>query len=176
MVYVAKEMDVTTPLLASVIPSNDAHIQRVVDTIVEMRKRRVTLVGLSFKVGSDDLRESPFVRLAEALIGKGVPLKIYDSDVAIGNVFGRNRAYVEEHLPHVGQLVGGEFPDVIHQADVVIVGKRLPEVASLPGLCRADQVLIDLVGIPELGNALRPWSSTAPPAAVGGRVGAAWQD
>jgi GDP-mannose 6-dehydrogenase len=158
--YVAKDQDVETPLLNSVLPSNDAHIQRVVDTVLDMRKRRVALLGLSFKVGSDDLRESPFVRLAEGLIGKGVPLRIYDPDVALGNVFGRNQAYIQEHLPHVGQLLGGSLDEVIDGADVVIVGKRVAGVDVLKRLLRKEQVVIDLVGISELGDVIRPWTAT----------------
>jgi len=157
--YVAKDMDVQVPLLANVLASNDAHIQRVVDLVLERPKRTVALLGLSFKVGSDDLRESPFVRLAEALIGKGVPLRIYDPDVAIGNVFGRNRAYIDDHLPHVAQLFGESLTQVLQSADVVIVGKRVAGVEELLGRRRAGQVVIDLVGIAELEDVLRPWSA-----------------
>jgi GDP-mannose 6-dehydrogenase len=159
--YVAKELDVATPLLGSIMASNDAQIQRVVDAVLEAPKQTVELVGLSFKVGSDDLRESPFVRLAEALIGKGVRLRVYDPDVAIGNVFGRNRAYVEEHLPHIAQLFGGSLADVVQASNVVIVGKRAPGVEQLPSLRRSEHTIIDLVGIPELGDAVRPWAATA---------------
>ncbi len=155
--YLGKEHDVATPLLTSVMTSNDAHIQRVVDAVLEQPRRRVALIGLSFKVGSDDLRESPFVRLAEALIGKGVPLRVYDPDVAIGNVFGRNRAYVEERLPHVAQLFGGTLTEIIEASDVLVVGKRAPGIEIIPSLRRADQVIIDLVGVPELSDAVRPW-------------------
>jgi GDP-mannose 6-dehydrogenase len=157
--YVAKDMDVQVPLLSNVLASNDAHIQRVVDLVLERPKRTVALLGLSFKVGSDDLRESPFVRLAEALIGKGVPLRIYDPDVAIGNVFGRNRAYVDDHLPHVAQLFGESLSQVLQSADVVIVGKRVAGVEALFGRRRTEQVVIDLVGIAELDDVLRPWSA-----------------
>jgi GDP-mannose 6-dehydrogenase len=157
--YVAKEQDVNTPLLNSVLASNDAHIQRVVDTVLERRKRTVALIGLSFKVGSDDLRESPFVRLAEALIGKGVPLRVYDPDVAIGKVFGRNRAYIDEHLPHVAQLFGDSLTDVLAASDVVIVGKRVADIETLHARRRDGQTVIDLVGIEELGDVLRPWAS-----------------
>jgi GDP-mannose 6-dehydrogenase len=161
MVYLAKERDVTTPLLSSVLPSNDAQIQRVVDTVLERRRQRVAMLGLSFKVGSDDLRESPFVRLAEELIGKGVPLRIYDPDVALVSVFGRNRAYVEEHLPHVAQLLARDFDDVMTDAEVIVIGKRLPEVAKLVGCVRREQLVIDLVGVSELEGAIRPWSGIA---------------
>jgi len=159
--YVAKERDLTTPLLNSVLASNDAHIQRVVDVVLEERRKSVLMLGLSFKVGSDDLRESPFVRLAQALIGQGVPLRIYDPDVALSDVFGRNRAYVDEHLPHVGQLVVHQLDEVLAGADVVIVGKKLPDVAGLPSRLRGQQV-IDLVGVPELRDALRPWAASPP--------------
>ena len=150
----------TTPLLGSVLSSNDAHLHRVVDAVLDRGRPRVALLGLSFKVGSDDLRESPFVRLAEELIGKGVPLRIYDPDVALSGVFGRNRAYVEEHLPHVGQLIASDFEDVVATADVIIVGKRLAEVGRLAGGLRANQVVIDLVGLAELDGAIRPWAAS----------------
>jgi GDP-mannose 6-dehydrogenase len=158
MNYVAKELDVAAPVLGSIIPSNDAQIQRVVDAILDQGTRRVALLGLSFKVGSDDLRESPFVRLAEALIGKGVPLSIYDPDVALSDVFGRNRAYVHERIPHVGQLIASELDELIATSEVIVVGKRMPQVAALPGLVRPSHTVIDLVGIAELGDVLRPWS------------------
>jgi GDP-mannose 6-dehydrogenase len=160
MVHVAKEVDLSLPLIANVLGSNDAHIQRVVEMVLEMGKPRVALLGLSFKPGSDDLRESPFVRLAEALIGKGVPLRIYDPDVAVDEVFGRNRAYIQEHLPHVGQLVARDCQDVIGGADVVIVGKRMAETTMLTALRRPDQTVIDLAGVTDLGNVLRPWSGS----------------
>jgi len=170
IVHLAKELDIANPLLGSLLASNDAHIQRVVETVLEMRTRRVALLGLSFKVGSDDLRESPFVRLAEGLIGKGVQLSIYDPDVAISDVFGRNRAYVQEHLPHVGQLVSTDLAHVVNNADVVVVAKRLADIGNVPGLLRESQTVIDLVGIPELGDVLRPWSASSPRISVPGAV------
>jgi GDP-mannose 6-dehydrogenase len=160
IVYVAKERDLTTPLLSSVLASNDAHIQRVVDAVLDGGRKRVAMLGLSFKVGSDDLRESPFVRLAEELIGKGVPLRIYDPDVALGDVFGRNRAYLTEHLPHVAQQMAHDFVDVVTTAELVIVGKLLPDVRRLRELLREDQAVIDLAGVAELERAIRPWSAT----------------
>ena len=161
IVHLARELDVATPLVSSLMASNDTHIQRVVDMVLETRERRVALLGLSFKVGSDDLRESPFVRLAESLIGKGVQLRVYDPDVAIGRVFGRNLAYVEEHLPHVAELCRGTLADVVRDAEVVILGKRVAPIGDLRQLIRTDQTVVDLVGVPEFGRALRPWASPA---------------
>jgi GDP-mannose 6-dehydrogenase len=162
MVYVATERDVAVPLLASVTASNDVHIQRVIDTVLDMGTRRVAMLGLSFKSGSDDLRESPFVRLAEGLIAKGVALRIYDADVALGAVRGRNKAYVEERLPHVAQLMSVVFAEVLDGADVIIIGKKMPEIDGLHSLGR-NHTVIDLVGIPELPGAIRPWSASLDP-------------
>jgi GDP-mannose 6-dehydrogenase len=131
----------------------------VVDVVLERRKRKVALLGLSFKSGSDDLRESPFVRLAEALIGKGVPLRIFDPDVELDSVFGRNRVYVEEHLPHVAQLAAGSVDDATADAEVVVVCKRVTDVATLLRVTGGNRIVIDLVGIPELVGAVRPWAS-----------------
>jgi GDP-mannose 6-dehydrogenase len=163
MVYVAKERDIAAPLLDSVLASNDAHIQRVVSAILERRKSRVALLGLSFKRGSDDLRESPFVRLAESLIGKGVPLRIFDPDVELTSVFGRNRSYIEDHLPHVAQLESRTVDEATADATVVVIGKRVVDVPTLRRVCQGRTV-IDLVGIPDLGEAIRPWASSPVPA------------
>jgi GDP-mannose 6-dehydrogenase len=103
------------------------------------------------------------VELAEALIGKGAQLRIYDPDVAIGQVFGRNKAYIDARLPHVAQLFGGSLAEVVRESDVVIVGKRVSEIENLPQLLTTDQTIIDLVGIDGLTNAVRPWSASLAP-------------
>jgi GDP-mannose 6-dehydrogenase len=165
--YVAKDHDLATPLLGSVIASNDAHITRAVDAVLESGKRRVVLLGLSFKSGSDDLRESPFVTLAEALIGKGLSLRISDPDVAVGRLIGRNRAYIDERLPHVAQLMADDWETIVRDADVVIVAKRVGDPARLAGLLRHDQLVIDLVGLDALTGAVRPWARVGRPSPVG---------
>ena len=167
--YVAKDLDVSTPLLGSVIDSNNAHIARVVDAILESGKRNVALLGLSFKSGSDDLRESPFVTLAEALIGKGLRLRVCDPDVAVGQLIGRNRAYIDERLPHVAQLMDADWETLATGADVVVIAKRIADPTRIAEIVRPDQLVIDLVGIDALPHAIRPWAalSRTPRAAVG---------
>jgi GDP-mannose 6-dehydrogenase len=159
LTYVAKELDVATPLLGSVLPSNEAHIRRVVDLVLDSAKRRVALLGLSFKNGSDDLRESPFVTLAEALIGKGLSLGVCDPDVALGQLVGRNRAYIEERLPHLAQLMEADWEALVGKAEVVIVAKRLAAPPRLAEIVRADQLVIDLVGLDGIAAA-RPWAAS----------------
>src|SRR5688500_12654491 len=128
------------------LTSNDRHIQRVVDLVASHGRRNVALLGLSFKPGTDDLRESPLVRLAEALIGKGFRLRIYDADVSLSHVFGRNREYIERVLPHVHELLRPSLEEVLSDADVLIVGKRLAELEARSTSGRDDQVTIDLTG------------------------------
>lgn len=156
--YVAKDLDVATPVLSNVISSNEAHIRRVVDTILESGKRNVALLGLSFKSGSDDLRESPFVTLAEALIGKGLRLRVCDPDVAVGQLVGRNRAYIDERLPHVAQLMDADWEALVNDSDVIVIAKRVGDPTRLAEIARADQLVIDLVGIDALPHAMKPWA------------------
>ena len=146
LLYTAKRHDVELPLLASVLPSNDRHIQRVVDLVASHGRRNVALLGLSFKPGTDDLRESPLVRLAEALIGKGYRLRIFDGDVSLSHVFGRNREYIERLLPHVHELLRPSLDEVLGDADVLIVGKRLKELEGGRPRVQENQVIIDLTG------------------------------
>lgn len=161
LTYVSRARDLTTPLLNSVLPSNETHIARVVDAILETRKRRVGMLGLSFKDGSDDLRESPFVTLAETLIGKGIALRICDPDVALGQLIGRNRAYIEAHLPHVAQLLASDAEELIANCEVVVIGKRIVDGEQLARMIRADQIVIDLVGLAIGREVIRPWAGTA---------------
>ncbi len=112
----------------------------------------------------------PFVTLAESLIGKGLALKVCDPDIALGKLVGRNRAYIDEKLPHLAQLMTPEWEQLVADADVVIVSKKVEDPVRLAQCLRPDQLVIDLVGIDALGEtALRPW--LAPVAAVRGAVG-----
>ena len=156
--YVAKDLDVSTPLLGSVINSNNAHIARVVEAILESGKRTVALLGLSFKNGSDDLRESPFVTLAEALIGKGLKLRVCDPDVAVGQLVGRNRAYIDERLPHVAELMDADWEKLASESDVIVIAKRVGDPDRLAEIARPGQLVIDLVGVDGLPQAIRPWA------------------
>jgi GDP-mannose 6-dehydrogenase len=159
--YVAKDRDLDTPLLSSVIPSNEEHIKRTVNAVLDSAHRRVALLGLSFKNGSDDLRESPFVTLAEALIGKGIELKICDPDVTIGRLIGRNLAYIDARLPHVAQLMTEDWEGAVGAAGVVVVAKKFVEPERLAALVTGEQLVIDLVGLEALTTAVRPWGHGA---------------
>jgi GDP-mannose 6-dehydrogenase len=107
------------------------------------------MIGLSFKSGTDDLRESPLVMLAEHFLGKGMSVMIYDSEVHLSRLLGANRRFIEQHLPHVGSLIRSEIGAVIDDSDVLVVGQNEPQtIARLIELARTDQTVIDLVRLP----------------------------
>jgi GDP-mannose 6-dehydrogenase len=124
LLHRAKELDVDTPLLAGVLPSNQIHLQRAVQWVLDTGLKRVSLLGLSFKAGTDDLRESPLAALAEALLGKGRELRIFDRNVSLTRLVGANRAYVDEHLPHLGALLDTDLEAVVAHGEVIVVGQR----------------------------------------------------
>jgi GDP-mannose 6-dehydrogenase len=147
--YLAKQRDVELPMLGGIMASNQAHLQRALDKILATGKRRVGFIGLSFKTGTDDLRESPLVTLAEQLIGKGAQLAIYDPEVQLSQLLGANRRYIEQHLPHLGQLLEPEIEAVIAGAEVLVVGILTPAIAeALVRHVHAGQTVIDLVRLP----------------------------
>jgi GDP-mannose 6-dehydrogenase len=144
MQYRAKEVDLEMPVIQSILGSNQQQIQHAIDMVIETGRKRVGLLGFSFKAGTDDLRESPIVILAEALLGKGYSLCIYDRNVSIARLVGANRAYINEQIPHLSSLLCETVDEVIERSDVIIVGNGSPEFAEAVTRTRADQVVIDL--------------------------------
>ena len=143
LVHAARHADVAVPLLENVLPSNEQHLQRTLAAVVASGRKKVGLIGLSFKPGTDDLRESPLVELAERLLGKGFDLKVYDPVVSYSQLVGANREYVEAHLPHLARLLTPTLDEVFEHAEVVVVGSRLPELGQHEW--RGDQLVVDLV-------------------------------
>ena len=151
--YLAKMHDVEIPMLASILPSNRAHLDLAFQKILESGKRRIGFIGLSFKTGTDDLRESPLVTLAEQLIGKGMQLAIYDPEVHLAKLLGANRSFVEKHLPHIGEMLSPDIAEVIGGAEVLVVGLSGGDVAdALARHSTADHLVLDLVHLPDSMN------------------------
>jgi len=144
MQYRAKEVDLDMPVIGSILGSNHLQIQHAIDMVVETGKKRIGLLGFSFKAGTDDLRESPIVILAEALLGKGYSLCIYDRNVSLARLVGANRAYINEQIPHLSSLLCESMDEVLDRSDVIIVGNGAPEFAEAVTRTRPDQVVIDL--------------------------------
>ncbi|HEX4252861.1 MAG TPA: nucleotide sugar dehydrogenase [Pseudonocardia sp.] len=149
LVHTARRRDLDTPLLASVLPSNEAHIRRALDLVTSSGRRKVGIFGLSFKAGTDDLRESALVELAERLLGKGYQVKIYDSTVALSRLTGANRDYLAEHLPHIERLLTDDIDQVLEHAEVCIAGSAEPAIAGAMSKAGPDRLVVDLVRLPD---------------------------
>ena len=149
LVYMGRRNDIELDLLGGILPSNEAHIDRVAQMIMQRGSRRVGMIGLSFKPGTDDLRESPLVALAERLIGKGYELLVYDPGVSIARLIGANRRYIRDTIPHIETLLRSGIDDVLAHAETIVVGYHDADVrAALTRGVRADQTVIDLAGLP----------------------------
>ena len=148
MQYRAKELDVDMPVVSSILPSNRLQIERAFDEILETGKRRIGMLGFSFKAGTDDLRESPMVTLAEMLIGKGLCLRIYDRNVSLARLVGANKQYIEQQIAHLSSLMVGSIDELLEQSDVVVIGNQSPEFVEALSRVRDDQIVLDLVRLP----------------------------
>jgi GDP-mannose 6-dehydrogenase len=147
--YLAKQNDVELPMLGALLPSNRVHVESAVARVLATGKRRVGFVGLSFKTGTDDLRESPLVTLAEQLIGKGLELLVYDPEVHLARLLGANKRFIEQHVPHIGRLIRPDLAEVVAGSDVLVVGiSDAGLFEALKGLVRPGQTVIDLASIP----------------------------
>jgi GDP-mannose 6-dehydrogenase len=147
--YLAKMRDVELPMHAAILASNRNHVDHAIEKVMATGKRRIGMIGLSFKTGTDDLRESPLVLLAEHFIGKGMELAVYDPEVQLSNLLGANRRFIEQHVPHIGSLIRDDIAAVIGQSDVLVVGLDGSRIAAaLVEHVREDQFVLDLMNLP----------------------------
>jgi GDP-mannose 6-dehydrogenase len=144
LTYCAKQFDLNTPLLQAITISNQAHLDRAVDTVLAMNRRKIAVLGLSFKAGTDDLRESPSVQLVKRLLGEGRQIQIWDHDVSLGRIAGSNRQFIEEQIPHIGALLSADLEGVIANAELVVVIAKTVDTERLLSLRRPGQIIIDL--------------------------------
>jgi GDP-mannose 6-dehydrogenase len=144
LVYAAHAADLGLPLLSSLLPANEAQVRRGVERVLETGKRRVGIVGLAFKAGTDDLRESPMVALAETLIGKGCELRILDRNVSVARLVGANRRFIEEEIPHVAALMCDSLDALLAHAEVIVLGASDPDAGAALQAAGPDQVVVDL--------------------------------
>lgn len=143
----AQQLDLDLPLLRAILPSNQAHLDRVVDAVLETKSKRIGVVGLSFKPGTDDLRESPSVQLIKRLLAEGCQLRVWDQDVSLGRLLGSNRRFIEEEIPHIGSLLSTDLEQVINSAEVVVINTSNPELHSLLDVAAPERTVIDLRSI-----------------------------
>ena len=146
----AKLLDVDLPVMASLLPSNDGHLDHCFRIIQESSNQSVGILGLAFKAGTDDLRESPMVRLVERLVGKGYQVQIYDREVSLSKLTGTNKQYLEEHLPHIAKLMVGKVDEILKKADSIVIGDNAPELKDFLQQLNGKHQVIDLVRADQL--------------------------
>ena len=146
--HLARTHDVEVPLHAGVLASNRSHTDLAMDKITQLGMRRVGMVGLAFKTGTDDLRESPLVLLSEQLIGKGYALQVFDPNVHLSRLIGANRSFIERHLPHIGNLISDDLTGIVEQSDILVIGSG--DRGTIDRLKREvgpEKIVVDLVGV-----------------------------
>jgi GDP-mannose 6-dehydrogenase len=147
LVYQARNLDLELPLLNAIMPSNRSHIDRAVQMVLDLKERNVGVLGLSFKAGTDDLRESPVVELVERLLGKGHEIRIFDRNVNLSRLIGANRAYIHEHLPHIAKLMVEHVDEVVHHGGTIVIGNRDRYFAGVVSRLNMSRRVVDLVRI-----------------------------
>jgi GDP-mannose 6-dehydrogenase len=147
LLYKAKTLDLSLPILSSILPSNALQIERGLQAVIEKGGRKVGILGFSFKAGTDDLRESPMVELAERLIGKGYELRVYDRNVSLAAVHGANRDYILNKIPHISRLMVPTIEEVLAHSQTIVIGNASPEFAEVPRRVGEHQTVIDFVRV-----------------------------
>jgi GDP-mannose 6-dehydrogenase len=144
LVWAARSRDVNTPLLSSIIPSNEGQVRTAVDAVLRTKLRRVGVVGLAFKPGTDDLRESPVVTLVESLIGKGCDVRILDRNVSIARLVGANRRYIEAEIPHIASLLCEDVDTLVRHAEVLVIGSASEDASNVIAAAGPGVTMVDL--------------------------------
>ena len=148
LAYKAKSLDLDLPVLNAIIPSNDKQTARGIEMIIGRGKQPVSILGMSFKAGTDDIRESPILELIERLLGKGFDVRIFDRNVNLSKLVGANREYLLRMIPHVSSLLVDSLDDALAHGKIIVIGNDDPEFRSVATALRADQFIVDLVRIP----------------------------
>jgi GDP-mannose 6-dehydrogenase len=146
LTYRAKELDCRLPLVESIMPSNHEHIERAAQSILAHGRKKIGLLGLSFKSGTDDLRESPQVLLIKKLLGEGCQARIWDENVYLGRLMGSNRRFIEDNIPHIGSLLTNDLEQVVRESEIVLIGTRVDR-AKLELLLQPHHIVIDLINL-----------------------------
>ena len=146
---IAKQNDLSLPMLSSLLDSNRVHIDHAVEKILKLGRPRVGMLGLSFKTGTDDLRESPLVLVAKRLLGEGCELRIFDPEVQLSRLLGANRSYIDAHIPHLKSLMCPSMAEMLDPSEVILVGLQQGALNdALQARVRPDHYVIDLVNLP----------------------------
>jgi GDP-mannose 6-dehydrogenase len=147
LTYSAKLHDLELPILASILPSNELQVAKGLRLIIEKGRKRIGILGFSFKEGTDDLRESPMIEIIERLMGKGYDVRIYDKNVQVARLVGANRDFILNRIPHISRLMVDNIDAVLQHAETIVIGNKSTEFESVPQKLHAGQNLVDFVRI-----------------------------
>jgi GDP-mannose 6-dehydrogenase len=145
----AHDLYVSVPVIDSINKSNELQITRAVDIIQHTEKKRIGFLGLSFKAGTDDLRNSPAVAVVETLLGKGYSVKIYDKHIHLSNLTGTNKVYIDHHIPHLSKLMVKNAEDLIKDVDVIVINNKEQEYLDVLEKAGDEALIVDMVRLPE---------------------------
>ena len=144
LAYRASRLDLKLPLLEAALPSNACHLDRAVQAVLDLRGR-IGVIGLAFKEDTDDLRESPMVAMLECLIGKGRDVRVYDPHIRLDSIYGSNRNFLLNAIPHIGRLLEGEAGALLAWADQLVVAQK-PGEALARLIAGSGLPVLDLAG------------------------------
>ncbi len=145
LTYRALRLDVKLPLLQSVLPSNDEHLRRAIQTVLDTPAERIGVFGLAFKENTDDLRESPVVLLLEHLLGKGRQLRVFDPHIQLDQIYGSNRNFLLASIPHIGKLLDQSLENLLAWTDCLVVAQK-PSPAIATRLLESKLPILDVTG------------------------------
>jgi len=147
LAYSAKLHDLELPILNAILPSNELQVARGLQLIMVKGRKRVGILGFSFKEGTDDLRESPMIEIIERLTGKGYDVRIYDKNVQVARLVGANRDFILNRIPHISRLMVDNIDAVLEHAETIVIGNKSAEFESVPQRLHTSQCLVDFVRI-----------------------------
>jgi GDP-mannose 6-dehydrogenase len=145
--YRGRSLDLDLPVLNAILPSNQQQLDRAFQMIADAGSRQVGVLGLAFKAGTDDLRESPMVEVVERLIGKGYDVRVYDANVNLAKLVGANRSYILDQIPHISDLMVDSIDKVVEHASTLVIGNGDPAFRAVADQPRAGQHIVDLVRV-----------------------------
>ena len=149
----ARDMDIPIPALSALLESNETHIDRAYKLVASNGRCKVALFGLAFKPGTDDMRDSPLVALAERLIGKGFRLSIFDRSVKLSRLLGKNKEFIDREIPHLDNLLFDTPEAALHDADVIVIGHADPDARAVIITFAAGRRIVDLSGYADIRSA-----------------------
>ena len=152
IIHTANQNDIEVPLLKATIESNMKHIEHALQIVKGDGRKKIGILGLSFKGGTDDLRESPVVAIVEQLIGKGYSVRIFDKNVSLARLMGANKEYIEREIPHIARLMCDSMHEVIRQSDVLVIGNKAHEHEKVFDEAKDGKVVIDFMGLENASN------------------------